>query len=75
MVGTSLGLDDAALDYITMDTKEGHEEKVYQMLLKWKQKNGKAATYQILGEALNKAGRKDLQDNIFQQGKGCHSFS
>lgn len=34
------------------------------MLLLWKQRNGKKATYRIMSEALVRASRSDLADNL-----------
>ena len=39
------------------------EEKSYQMLLHWKQKNGSDATYEVLYQALSEI-RKDLAEKI-----------
>lgn len=36
------------------------EEKAFQMLLNWKQSNGRDATCQVLNEALCKSSRDDL---------------
>lgn len=67
-VGRKLNMSDEELHIIQSDTPGGHKERVYQMLTKWKQKNGKNATYKWLGEALIKCGRRDLQQDLEQEG-------
>ncbi|XP_071835191.1 uncharacterized protein [Apostichopus japonicus] len=65
-VGRKLGLDDSELCNLERDyAKQGHTEIVYQMFLYWKQRNGSKATYRVLGEALEAAGRRDLQEKLY----------
>ena len=49
---------------ITAIHKENEEfyEKIYQMLLKWKQANGSAATWKKLNQALIDAGLRELAE-------------
>ena len=49
---------------ITAIHKENEEfyEKIYQMLLKWKQANGSAATWKKLYQALIDAGLRELAE-------------
>ncbi|PIK46720.1 putative tumor necrosis factor receptor superfamily member 10B [Apostichopus japonicus] len=65
-LGRKLLLPEEELQAIDVENRK-HEEAVYQMLLKWKQKNGNAASYRGLGEALKRADRKDLQDFLYYQ--------
>ncbi|PIK54617.1 hypothetical protein BSL78_08470 [Apostichopus japonicus] len=71
IVGSKLGIGEPKLQTIDIDNRTV-QEKVYQMLLTWKQSKGNEATYKLLGEALQSAGRKDLQEYLYQQG-GHHS--
>ncbi|XP_071854200.1 uncharacterized protein [Apostichopus japonicus] len=65
-VGRKLGLDDSELCNHERDyTNHGHKEIVYQSLLTWKQRNGSQATYRVLGEALEAAGRRDLREKLY----------
>ncbi|XP_071843403.1 uncharacterized protein [Apostichopus japonicus] len=65
-VGRKLGLDDSKLYNLERDyTNQGHKETVYQMLLTWKRRIGSQATYRVLGEALEAAGRRDLQEKLY----------
>ncbi|XP_071842505.1 uncharacterized protein [Apostichopus japonicus] len=65
-VGRNLGLKEPELCNLERDcTNQEHKETVYQMLLTWKQKNGSQATYRVLGEALEAAGRRDLREKLY----------
>ncbi|PIK59199.1 hypothetical protein BSL78_03896 [Apostichopus japonicus] len=66
IVGSKLGIGEPKLQTIDTDNRTA-QEKVYQMLLTWKQSKGNEATYRLLGEALQSAGRKDLQEYLYQQ--------
>ncbi|PIK59204.1 hypothetical protein BSL78_03901 [Apostichopus japonicus] len=66
IVGSKLGIGEPKLQTIDTDNRTA-QEKVYQMLLTWKQSKGNEATYILLGEALQSAGRKDLQEYLYQQ--------
>ncbi|XP_071842486.1 uncharacterized protein [Apostichopus japonicus] len=67
-VGRNLGLKDEELYILQTDSyNQGHKETVYQMLRTWKQSNGSKATYRVLGEALEAAGRRDLQEILYMQ--------
>ncbi|XP_071832848.1 uncharacterized protein [Apostichopus japonicus] len=75
-VGRKLGLEDSDLETLQIDyAKEGHNETVYQMLLKCKQENGGKFTYRVLGEALIAAGRRDLQEQLYEQAMKQHENS
>ncbi|XP_071840740.1 uncharacterized protein [Apostichopus japonicus] len=65
-IGRKLLLKEAELQTIEVENKK-NVEAVYKMLLKWKRKNGKDASYRVLGEALKEADRKDLQDDLYDQ--------
>ncbi|XP_071848887.1 uncharacterized protein [Apostichopus japonicus] len=65
-VGRNLGLVDSELSILKNDNLK-LKETVYQMLLTWKERKGSGATYRELGEALNKACRKDLQEWLYYQ--------
>ncbi|PIK39295.1 hypothetical protein BSL78_23867 [Apostichopus japonicus] len=71
IVGSKLGIEEPKLQTIDTDNRTA-QEKVYQMLLTWKQSKGNEATYRLLGEALQSAGRKDLQENLYQQAGDHH---
>ena len=60
-LGRRLKIEEPKLHAFERENPE-FSEKAYQMLLYWKQKNGDAATYQILFVALNDdlVGRRDL---------------
>ncbi|XP_071844109.1 receptor-interacting serine/threonine-protein kinase 1-like [Apostichopus japonicus] len=65
-VGRNLQLTEGQLESLD---KEGYitlREKIYQMLLVWKRKGGSAATYDVLGDALQKAGRLDLKEYLLK---------
>ena len=68
-LGRRLEFDQAMLDSFDSKNKQ-LSEKVYKMLLTWNRRQGSAATYQVLYEALchSFVGRKDLAENIC-----CHS--
>ncbi|XP_071843371.1 uncharacterized protein [Apostichopus japonicus] len=67
-VGRNLGRKDEELYILQTDSNnQGHKETVYQMLLTWKQSNGSNSTYRVLGEALEAAGRRDLQEILYIQ--------
>ncbi|PIK39822.1 putative receptor-interacting serine/threonine-protein kinase 1-like [Apostichopus japonicus] len=69
-IGRNLGLKDPELCILERDNNnQGHKETVYQMLRTWKQSHGSKATYRVLGEALGAAGRRDLQEMLYKQGK------
>lgn len=51
-LGARLGIKKPTLDEID-DLHRSLSSKGYNMLLRWKEKNGSAATYQILSQALN----------------------
>ena len=67
-VGRRLKIDEANITKFHTDNKE-LDEKAYQMLLHWKRRDGSAATYQVLNNALcNKlVNRKDLAEEF------CHA--
>ncbi|XP_071842439.1 uncharacterized protein [Apostichopus japonicus] len=67
-VGRNLGLKEEELCILETDSNnQGHKETVYQMLLTWVHGNGSKATYRVLGEALIRAGRRDLQEMLYKQ--------
>ncbi|KAJ8050954.1 Ankyrin-2 [Holothuria leucospilota] len=59
-LGRYLNLTDAQLNHIEADNPSHSKERIYQMLLLWKQSNGYKATYKVLNDALSKADRSDL---------------
>ena len=65
-VGRSLKISDPELENLEMNHK-GQREIAYQMLLKWKRKAALAATYEVLSDALDDAGRADLKDTILEK--------
>ncbi|XP_071842536.1 uncharacterized protein [Apostichopus japonicus] len=65
-VGRNLGLKEPELCNLERDyTNQEHKETVYQMLLYWKKRTGSQATYTVLGEALEAAGRRDLREKLY----------
>ena len=58
-LGRALDLPDADLDQIDHDC-HFLLEKSYQMLIKWMEREGSAATYGNLAKGLNEVGKKDL---------------
>ena len=64
-LGRRLEFDEAMLASFHRKDEE-LSEKVYAMLIAWKERQGSAATYQVLYEALchSYVGRKDLAENI-----------
>lgn len=67
-LASRLGLSNAKIHNIKEDYRGNNSEIKYQMLVSWKQKNGKNATYRALIEGLKKAGLEDLANEI-QDGK------
>ncbi|XP_071837763.1 receptor-interacting serine/threonine-protein kinase 1-like [Apostichopus japonicus] len=74
-IGRKLEISDEDLDRIQSDTTEGRKETVYEMLRKWKQQNGRNATYKRLGDALKKCGRTDLQEDLGKEAEGLSKGS
>lgn len=69
-VARHLELTEGDIEHIATDYEHNIKEKVFKMLLFWKQRNGQRATYRIISEALVRAGRRDLADNLKgQKGK------
>ena len=68
-LGRRLEFDEAMLASFHRENEE-LSEKAYAMLLAWKRRQGSAATYRVLYEALcnSYVGRKDLAEKIC-----CHS--
>ena len=64
-LGRRLGLSDAEIRGIDNDHNR-LSEKGYQMLKCWRQKNGSAATYQVLSDGLKHrlVGRQDLAEQF-----------
>ncbi|XP_071844105.1 uncharacterized protein [Apostichopus japonicus] len=60
-VGRNLKLTDDQLNILDLNYSD-HQEKVYQMLLKWKSEKTIAATHGVLADALGNTGRVDLRD-------------
>lgn len=67
-LASRLGLSNAKIHNIKEDYRGNNSEIKYQMLVSWKQKNGKNATYRALIEGLKKADLEDLANEI-QDGK------
>ncbi|XP_077985905.1 receptor-interacting serine/threonine-protein kinase 1-like [Glandiceps talaboti] len=58
-----LGLGKAAIDVIFADNHiYGTEQVIYEMLVKWKQRNGSHATKDVLINALKECNRTDIVD-------------
>ena len=60
-VARKLKIHDPKITAIHKENEEFHE-KIYQMLLKWKQANGSAATWKKLNQALIDAGLRELAE-------------
>ena len=62
-LGRRLEFEEAQLEAFHKQDEEC-SEKAYKMLLRWKQRNGSAATYQVLHDALchSLVDRKDLAE-------------
>ncbi|XP_071844102.1 uncharacterized protein [Apostichopus japonicus] len=65
-VGRNLEVSEEQLCNIEQMSNPTLKEKNYQMLLVWKMKMASAATYDVLGEALRKAERVDLQQYLLK---------
>ncbi|PIK35054.1 hypothetical protein BSL78_28120 [Apostichopus japonicus] len=63
-----LNISDADLDNLKEDNHRCHQDTKYFMLRLWRKKNGTGATCRVLATALDKAGRKDLQQYVERQG-------
>ncbi|XP_078366275.1 uncharacterized protein LOC144650461 [Oculina patagonica] len=64
-LGRRLKIDEARLTAFHKENEE-YSEKAYQMLLHWKRRDGSAATYQVLHDALvhPHVSRRDLAEEI-----------
>ena len=64
-LGRRLGMNESKLTAFDRENKE-YSEKPYKMLLCWKQREGSAATYQVLHDALchSLVGRRNLAEEI-----------
>ena len=64
-LGRRLGMNESRLMAFHKDNEE-YSEKAYQMLLFWKRREGSAATYQVLHDALchSLVNRRDLAEEI-----------
>ena len=64
-LGRQLEMDDSKLVKFDKEN-DGYTEKPYKMLLHWKQRDGKAATYQVLYDALTDelVNRRSLAEEI-----------
>ena len=64
-LGRRLGMTESRLMAFHKDNEE-YSEKPYQMLLFWKRREGSAATYQVLHDALchSLVNRRDLAEEI-----------
>ncbi|XP_071844101.1 uncharacterized protein [Apostichopus japonicus] len=65
-VGRKLQLTEEQLESLEQMGYPTLQEKIYQMLLVWKRKRASAATYVVLADALRKAGRVDLQEDMLK---------
>lgn len=61
-LGRSLGLPESEISIIQEDYSRNCREKNYQILKKWKELNGREATYECLSAAFLDVGRKDLEE-------------
>ena len=66
-VGRRLDIEEARLTAFDNQHKEW-SEKIYNMLLNWKTRNGSAATYMVLHDALCHplVGRRDLAEKLWE---------
>lgn len=71
-VGRRLALDEADLENIREDNQGNQKEVKYKMLLTWKRINGARATYNVLADALDKEGRRDLAQVVNRIGNEEH---
>ena len=62
-LGRRLGIEDPKLEGIEHQYDQ-LSEKGYQMLMLWKQKDGSAATFEALSDALTRVQRKDLAEQF-----------
>ena len=64
-LGRRLGIEESKLKAFNRQNDE-YSEKVYQMLLYWKQREGSKATYRVLHDALvhSLVDRRDLAEEI-----------
>ncbi|CAH1789026.1 unnamed protein product, partial [Owenia fusiformis] len=62
-LGRALDIDENALSYIERNFKDDQHEQNIQVLIKWKKK-GRAATKDVLVEALKAVGRQDIIDKF-----------
>ena len=65
MLARRLKIEESRIDYFQSDYNKTME-RAYRMLVHWKERNGSAATYQVLYEALTNAlvGRADLAERF-----------
>ncbi|XP_071844107.1 uncharacterized protein [Apostichopus japonicus] len=68
-VGRKLQLTEEQLENLEQKSYPNLKETTYQMLLVWKRKRASAATYDVLADALRKAGRVDLQEELLEKYK------
>ena len=66
--GRRLKIEEARLAAFDHENKEKFE-KIYEMLLHWKKRNGSAATYKVLHDALyhQLVSRRDLAEKLCRQ--------
>lgn len=69
-VGRYLGLSHPDIEHINEQYNNNPKERNYQMLQRWREQYGNQASIEILEDALRKAGRRDLADNLH---KGWHT--
>ncbi|XP_071841956.1 uncharacterized protein [Apostichopus japonicus] len=62
-----LNISDADLDNLKEDNRRCYQDAKYFMLRLWRKRNGTGATCRVLATALDKAGRKDLQQYVERQ--------
>lgn len=62
-LGRRLGIEDSTLTAFDKENDE-YAEKAYKMLLHWKQREGSAATYRVLHDALCDKSRRDLAEDF-----------
>lgn len=61
-LGIYLNIPEGTRFNLKRDHRGNVKEAKYNMLIWWKRKNGKQATYNILAQALSKANRRDLSE-------------
>ena len=59
-----LGLEERVIEEIDRNQISKYKEKAHQALRKWEKRSGKNANKQVLIQALQDCGRKDIADTL-----------